>query len=245
MMRTTKRSLHSRRNRLAAVAMALSLLAMCIGQAWAGPLKDAAVAALREVGKQAVTNIQDRKLDQEPDALRDCMLVIFGNPNAPSPTPYSEAKTFLQTQRRLDLDRASDIAMSSLIDICEVHVIRPYTDLVRAYYTAVNNRANNVFTRYQRRFLACDSVEEQANRCTSSPAAADRVRLPGELTAARSAYCALEPMARSALRLRAMLGAKFSDVGRELGMSAQQAHDLYHNALRRVQSQLRARCYMD
>ncbi len=238
------------------LGVALGILTAQPSSSDAGPgsklLKEIATGvagvALLELGKKAAASYRDSKLDQEPDALRDCMLAIYGNPKQQNQAPYAEATSFLQRQRRLDSDTASDIAMSSLIDICEAHVSRPYSDLVRAYYTAVANRANKTFTRYQRRFLACDSQNSLENllaaRCDSPRPAQDQVRLPGEIAAARRFFCALDATERSVIILRGMLSMSFADVGREAGLSAQQAHDLYHNARRRVQSQLETQCGM-
>lgn len=237
---------------LLVLGAALGILSVQPRKSDAGPggkfLKDvatgAAGVALLELGKKAYAAYSDGKLDKEPDALRDCMLAIYGNPKQQDQAPYTEATTFLQRQRRLDSDTASDIAMSSLVDICEAHVSRPYSDLVRAYYTAVTNRANKTYTRYQRRYLSCDNVEPWATRCGTPGPAQDQVRLPGEIAAARRFFCALDATERIVVLLRGMLGMSFADVGREAGLSAQQAHDVYHNARRRVQSQLQTQCGM-
>lgn len=218
--------------------------------AWAGPgakfLKGAAAgAALLEFGKRAYGAYRDAKVDGETDPLRDCMLAIYGDPKAQSGTPYKEAETYLQNQRRLGQEDAFDIALSSLVDICEAHAVRPYGDLVRAYYAAVNNRANKFFTRYQKRFLSCEWVENIADRCYSRMPAADHVRLDGETAAARRIFCGLNQTERTILILRGMFGAKFSELAQELGLTTQQAHDVYHNTLRRVQSQLRTACMME
>lgn len=252
MPRPTKKPMNLLQRWLLLLGVSLGLLTALSRPSDAGPgskfLKDvaagAAGVALLELGKKAYATYRDGKLDGEPDALRDCMLAIFGDPKKQNQAPYAEAANFLQRQRRLDSDTAADIAMSSLVDICEAHVSRPYFDLIKAYYTAVANRANKTYTRYQRRFMACDNLEPWAARCDSPRPAQDQVRLPGEIAAARRFFCALDATERSVLVLRGMLGLSFADVGREAGLSAQQAHDLYHNARRRVQSQLETQCGM-
>lgn len=236
------------------ILLALVLLSAAGSRsAWAGPgsklLKDvaagAAGAALLELGKRAYGAYRDSKVDDEVDPLRECMLAIYGDPKAQTGTPYKEAESYLQSQRRLGNDDATDIAMSSLLDICEAHVSRPYSDLVRAYYVAVNNRANKFYTRYQRRYMSCERVGEVADRCYSRMPAADHIRLPGETAAARRVFCGLSPAERTILTLRSMFGIKFSELGQQLGITSQQAHDVYHNTVRRVQSQLRAACMLE
>ena len=92
MTRPPKRSLHLPWNVLFVLAMAVGSFAGFPRPGWAGPVKDklaeAAGAALRELGKQAAS-AQDRKFDQEPDALRDCMLAIYGDPSARPQAPDS------------------------------------------------------------------------------------------------------------------------------------------------------------
>lgn len=64
----------------------------------------AAGAALMEFGKRAYGAYQDATVDGESDPLRDCMLALYGDPNAQSGTAFKEAESYLQSRRRLAKD---------------------------------------------------------------------------------------------------------------------------------------------
>lgn len=59
---------------------------------------------------------------------------------------------------------------------------------------------------------------------------------------ARRIWCTLRQDERTVIAGHAMLGKRFAEIGQEQGLTSRQAHDLYHNPLRRIQARLTAAC---
>jgi DNA-directed RNA polymerase specialized sigma24 family protein len=154
----------------------------------------------------------------------------------------------LQWSRRMDQGAAEDIAYSALIDLCIRHSSQPYANLVAAYRQASVNRANNFYSRYLRRYATCENVALLADRCQQRGgfyAQDEGFRLRSQIDVARRAWCGLSGDEQQILLDRAMSSMKYSEIGTKNGLTARQAHDRYHNTLRRVQAQVRAACPED
>jgi DNA-directed RNA polymerase specialized sigma24 family protein len=213
-----------------------------------GDLVSAAIGlAAVHYGKQALI---ERGLEGEEDPFRRCLIALTAPPSDKSTeqSATQQLVAHLQWNRRLDKGTAEDIAYSALVDLCIRHSSQPYANLVAAYHQASVNRANNFYSRYLRRYATCENVALLADRCQLRGgfyAQDEGFRLRSQIDVARRAWCGLSGDEQQILIDRAMSSMKYSEIGTKNGLTARQAHDRYHNTLRRVQAQVRTACPED
>ena len=213
-----------------------------------GDLVSAAIGlAAVHYGKQALI---ERSLEGEEDPFRRCLIELAAPPSDKSSeqSAAQQLVAYLQGNRRLDKGTAEDIAYSALVDLCVRHSTQPYANLVAAYYKASVNRANNFYSRYLRRYATCENVTLLEERCPLRGgfyAPDEGVRLRSQIDVARRAWCGLSGDDQQIILDRAVNSMKYVELGTKNGLTARQAHDRYHNTLRRVQAQVRAACPED
>lgn len=220
-------------------------------------LKDVVVAAVSilaaKKAAKTLAEYEQRKaaddLESDEDPFRDCFVSLMAQPAAQDQkTTLEKLLANLQYQRRLAKEEAEDVAYSSLVDVCENHARRPYNNLANAFFQAGINRANKYWARYRRRYVSCENIATLADSCQSPNDWGARpdanTRFARELDVARRAWCSLEQQEVSIIIDHAV-GKPFADIAQKNGLTARQAHDLYHNAIRRVRAQVANACPSD
>jgi DNA-directed RNA polymerase specialized sigma24 family protein len=203
------------------------------------------------VGREAIAqNNAERRRETEPDPFKECIRALMAA-NPAQNDGRSVVNTLLgalQGQRRLAKEDAEDIAYSALVDICVRHSSTPYQALGNAYYRAGVNRANKFYRRYRQRYLSCEAVEDLAESCRlAQPWARPdaNARLHAEVEVTRRSLCNISDVELQVLVARGIEESSFAEVGKKLGLTTDQAHDTYHNTLRRVQAQVKTACPAD
>lgn len=199
----------------------------------------AALAAKLGTDASAAPDVREA----EPDPFKQCIhdLMAVSQAKDPPQSAVGELLGSLQGMFRLPQADAEDIAYAVLVDICMRHSTSPYSSLGGAYYRAGANRALKFYRRYQLRYLSCDRIEDLAIACPTNrrwPPPDANARLNAEVDIARRAVCSLTTREQQVLYARAVDEKSFAEVGKITGMTTGQAHDTYHNALRRVQAQV-------
>lgn len=146
----------------------------------------------------------------------------------------------VQVQRayRLSEDDAHDLVRDALITICVRHATSPYQNLGAALQKAATNRARDGW-RHRRRYPACP-IDGQVPAC--DPWLDENARFDQEQRAIEAAFCAEDRISERIIRVRVMEEQDFATIGREHGLSADQARAMFHNALKRVKKRAADAC---
>jgi DNA-directed RNA polymerase specialized sigma24 family protein len=125
-----------------------------------------------------------------------------------------------------------------MLTVCVRHAQKPYDNLGAALQTAAFNRGLDDWRR-NRRYKQCP-LDESIPAC--SPLADASLHFRQEEQAVEAALCRETPNANRIIRQRVVEGLDFATIGRELGMSADDARTTFHNALRRAKARVASAC---
>jgi DNA-directed RNA polymerase specialized sigma24 family protein len=149
----------------------------------------------------------------------------------------ARAKQSVQQRYRLSPDDAHDLVRDALISVCVQHAEHGYVNLGAALQRAVQNRAIGDWRR-NKRYPSCP-IDDQVPACDATD---DGVRFDQEERAVAAAMCRLHPVSRRIVKQRITEDAGFDEIGREVGVPANEAKNRYDNAIKKLRAELGVAC---
>jgi DNA-directed RNA polymerase specialized sigma24 family protein len=151
--------------------------------------------------------------------------------------PEARVRSTVQLQFRLSPDDAHDLVRDALVSVCVQFAERGYTNIEATLQRAANNRATDNWRR-KRRYPQC-SVDDNVPVCDATDVG---LRFDQEERAVAAAMCRLDRVSETIVRRRITDDVPFAEIGRDVGLSADEARTKYNNAIRKLRRELDVAC---
>jgi DNA-directed RNA polymerase specialized sigma24 family protein len=185
--------------------------------------------------------------DQAPagSSEKDAPLALGGPDDAGIPScllllaPHEAAvKSSIRSRYRLSSDDSHDLVRDAMLRVCIRNVNIPVRRPGAALQVAAENAAKDGW-RQRRRYGRCP-IDEAMPACpvASEPLA----RFEQELELVEAALCKEDRATERIIRLRAQEDLTFNEIGRQLGLTTDEARTRFHNGIRRVTKRAREQC---